>query len=181
MKYFGEKKNGKKIGDWYFFNKKGELVKHIYYEDNGDKRKMPILQKHKPKNIARTKQTFNEFVDSLKKKINKNRKLVTGKNFSYETVDGKKNGYFVYSYRNKVNIAGWHTHNMKTGTWCMWNTKNQLLLQREYNLGFEYETIYSIAPRNKLTGLLDHSQYVLQRNDQGYYNYPYLEENDMTW
>lgn len=183
LKYFGEIKYDKKYGDWYFFNKKGELSKHCFYNKAGKCIEVNCLteqNKFKFKNKT-TSQNLYEFIDSIQKITQNNGEIISGKKYAGGAKDKRFNGYFAFSDRGDVNVAGRYVDNMKTGNWCMWDSNEKLLLQRNYKNGFEYETVYTTAPRNKLTAFLLSPCYSLQLNKDGYYDYYAVQEIDITW
>ncbi len=183
LKYFGEIKNGKKFGDRYFFNKKGELTKHCYYGEDGKCIKQNFLfeqNKFDFKNKPTTQNIF-EFTDSIQRITGIKGKIISDKKYAYESKNGRRNGFFTFSDRGDANVAGRYVDNIKLGTWCMWDSNEKLILQRNYKNGFEFETVYTTAPRNKLTQILDGPKYKLKLNKEGYCDYYKVQEKDVVW
>ncbi len=181
IRFTGEVRNGKKYGDWYFFNRKGKLKKHIYFSSSGKRKKMPVTTfhyKNNEKTKRKIKQNFFEFADSLLRLQEEAKNAVTSKKYFFQVKNGLKHGCFLYS-DYKINIAGNYTGNTRTGEWGMWNNDGELMLQRNYNNSFDFTTIYTTAPQNKLTDILQNGGYSLKRNESGYYNYFELDENDL--
>lgn len=182
IKYTGEYKDGEKIGDWYYFDKKGIQTKHYYFNGEGKSMKMEVdlVPGEGITKSDKMSSTYYEFVHSLQQKVNTNSEIVNQKNMSFSTTKGRKNGYFVYS-NGDFNIAGCYVDNMKTGNWCMWDCSERLVLQRNYINGFDYEEVFAILPQNKLTALLECYPFSLKYNNEGYYEYLPIEESDIIW
>lgn len=179
----GEVCNGKKYGDWYFFSRNGKLKKHNYYTDNGRRKKIPIgvwdeIDKHLKSKA--TRQSSYSFADSIMRTNRNNRSVCSSKKYFYQTKNALKDGCFLYS-DYEVTVAGKYTSNSKTGMWCMWDCDGELMLQRNYTNSFDFETIYTIAPQNELTRILQNGAYSPQRNSHGYYDYYRINENDVLY
>ncbi|MBN1182787.1 MAG: SUMF1/EgtB/PvdO family nonheme iron enzyme [Bacteroidales bacterium] len=180
-KYTGEYCGGQKCGDWYYFTKKGKLKKHYYFTKEGNKLTIepPVEYPNVPDIDDIIAEGFYAYSNKLKDEQKDENKVVSRKNTSYEIQDGRLNGYFVYA-KNDVQVAGRYNNNLKTGIWALWSN-NKLIMVRDYNLGYEYKTIYSANPQNPLTLLLDNNPYSMQRNKDGYYDYYNLPERDVIW
>ncbi|MFH2095875.1 MAG: hypothetical protein ABIJ16_09240, partial [Bacteroidota bacterium] len=163
--------------------KKGALSAAKYYSGSGKKTNIRIDGDDDAKVYCRTGRTFlnpYEFADSLKHLVFKSDSITSDKKYIYSTFQGRKNGWFTYSDFDMC-IAGRYADNMKTGMWCMWDCEENLLMQRDYKNGHEYEVIYSALPQNKLTALLDGTKYSLVRNEDGFYDYFQVGEHDIGY
>ncbi len=185
LRVTGEVRNRKQYGDWYFFRKNGELKKHIYYTLDGKRQKIPINvwskidEKIKSKAIHQRLFDFGDSLISINPD-NSNNAVETSMKYFYQTKNGLRDGCFLYS-DYEITVAGKYTGNSKTGLWCMWNCDGKLMLQRRYTKNFEFETIYTVAPQNKLTRILYNGGYCLERNTDGYYDYFQINENDILF
>ena len=181
IKFVGAYSNGELVGDCYYFNKKGQFSKQGYYADGKFSKTEFFTELEQKTSLNKNKITSNfyEFIDSIKSFENDNN-VITTNNITYQTQNGRMDGYFIYSNGN-VNVAGRYTDNMKTGIWAMWNCKEELIMQRNYTNAYNSEKAYSIAPQNKLTELLKTPFNSMHINNNGYFDYFELQERDVVW
>ena len=180
VKTLGLNVNGVRFGDWYYFDKKGVLTNHVYYNEHGKEvkvKKSNIICEYPPC----PKINFQHFVDSIKNVAGSDAELVSAQHITCQIRKGKLDGYFILSEDGlDLKVCGMYTNNMRSGLWATWY-KDTLLLLRKYKNSFEFENLYVASPANKVSRLANASGYMLQRNKEGYYEYFKVEEDLAFW
>lgn len=177
IKYFGFLENGEKTGDWYFFNRKGELIKHMVFSGES-KRTIENNYPHN-KTIHKANIGFHEFADSLINSHKGKKENIHSKNLAYQLNKGKMDGYFIISGK-MFNVAGSYANNVKNGDWYMWNCNDELLVHRYYHNGVAFDRKFNRVPENKLLKIINSKPY---RERDSLFQYPYrkIDESDVIW
>lgn len=170
-------KNGKPYADWYIYNKKG-FKKHVYYTKSGEK------QSWNPNNhvTIEFKKTWNaySFVDSIQEVADHSDELNGDNKLLYETKNKCLNGYYFIGDENYA-AGGRYTNGTRTGIWCFWDSQENLLLMRKYKNDYEYKQLFPKVVKHPVIALLKGTSYKLKRNETGYFNYPYIDEDNSVW
>ncbi len=99
----------------------------------------------------------------------------------YQTRQGRMNGLYSSYYPNGVIKAkGFLENGFHKGTWIVQDSLGQLLVKREYSGPFNYKSIFPVVPRDPTVDLFDKPCYTPKRNDDGFFDLIYLEENSIV-
>lgn len=99
----------------------------------------------------------------------------------YQKKDGRMNGVYTSYYPNGViKTQGYLENSFHKGTWIVQDSLGQLLVKREYTGPLTYKSIFPVVPRDPTVDLFDKPCYTPKRNDDGFFDLFYLEENSIV-
>src|ERR1035437_3264923 len=101
--------------------------------------------------------------------------------FQMNTENGMLDGKYVSWYKNGQKKAdGNFKNNQRVGTWTVWDSLGQTRMIRAYENSFQFKTIAVKNKKGANTSLPEKVIYTLNRNKEGYYEYPTIAEKDVV-
>lgn len=101
---------------------------------------------------------------------------------TYHTEDGRISGkYTSYYLTGQIKAEGEFINGMRTGTWLVWDEKDNLIVQREFSDPFNYTQIIPKTPKEDPVKLLNTTRYEIKYNDEGYIEYYDITKEMVLW
>lgn len=96
-----------------------------------------------------------------------------------EMESGMFNGRYISFYKNeKKSAEGTFENNQRVGLWTAWDSSGQMRMKRDYKNSFQYKIISAKNKRGNIK--IAAKDYPLNRNKDGYIEYPKLEEKNVA-
>ena len=101
---------------------------------------------------------------------------------SFYSESGMLNGKYQSFYLDEtLKSEGSYTNNQRSGIWSIYDKKGNLILKRDYQNNFTFTQLYPDLPKDESIRLLESCSFIPQRNNDGFYDYRKIYENDIQF
>lgn len=105
-----------------------------------------------------------------------------GREYFYETQEGRLNGRYISYYKNgKIKAEGEFSNNYRSGKWTIWDSSGNVMTIRKYKNPFEFQILVPRRKENKVIKLLNVPQYQITYNSEGLIKLFYVHERSVVW
>lgn len=100
----------------------------------------------------------------------------------FSSENAKLNGsYKSYYNHGTLKAEGFFCDNQRTGSWCFYDNLGKLILKRDYINDMDFTQIFPELPADESLKHLESCKYKPQRNNDGYFEYRKIFENNVQF